>query len=78
MMIEYKCCFCKNSYSWYEGLYENPNYNIMDELKARRNGQEYKEKAGTYIQANGIKLCVIQPLNDTIDAKTQMNVAEKQ
>lgn len=74
MNIEYKCCFCRKSYDWYSGLYENPKYNIYDELKARRRGEEYNEEKGVYIPANGFTLCKINPIDDRIDAKEAIEI----
>ncbi len=74
MGIYYKCCFCRKNYEWYEGLYENPNYNEDDARKARRRGEEYEEEAGTYVKANGFTLCRIDPINDSIDAKEPISV----
>lgn len=74
MIIDYKCCFCGKSYEWYGGIYENPKYNINDKLKAGRSGEEYNEKAGVYIPANGFTLCKINPIDDGIDAQKTIEV----
>lgn len=68
MMIEYRCCFCRELYDWYEGIYKNPNYNLREEIKARRKGEEYTEKSGNFIAVNGFTLCQIQPINDNVSA----------
>lgn len=74
MMIEYKCCFCRKSYEWYGGIYENPNYDEIKERKARRQGEEYNEDSGVYIGANGFTLCCINPINDNIDAREPIKI----
>ena len=74
MMIEYKCCFCRNPYEWYEGLYENPKYSVYEEIKARRRGEKYKEEKGVYIPANGFTLCSINPIDDGIGAANPIEV----
>lgn len=70
MNIMYKCCFCSNIYEWYEGLYENPKYNYLDERKAERQGEEYSEKPGVFISANSILLEQVIVNDDDIGAET--------
>lgn len=67
MNILYKCCFCEKQYDWYDGIYENPNYDSEEATKARRNGTEYSEDHGTFIAANSIILKQVAPVDDRIN-----------
>lgn len=65
MMIQYKCCFCQKNYDWYDGIYENPNYDDDKARLAKRKGEEYEEKRGVFIKANGFTLNFIPPIDDS-------------
>ncbi len=66
MLIQYKCCFCLKTYDWYDGLYENPNYDSQKKRIADKNGESYPEKPGVFINANAITLCCVEPVDDNI------------
>lgn len=69
MNILYKCCFCEKQYDWYDGIYENPNYNLEEEFKAKRNKMEYGESPGVFIVANSIALKNVAPVDDRINGE---------
>lgn len=70
MNVMYKCCFCQNVYEWYDGLYENPKYNLRDERTAERQGKEYPEKSGFFIGANAILLERVFVSDNDVSAET--------
>lgn len=76
MNIMYKCCFCQKIYDWYDGLYENPEYKSEDALKARRDGKEYAEKPGVFINANSFILKKFCPLPDRENDKLIVDPAD--
>lgn len=67
-MIEYRCCFCRKIYDWYDGIYENPKYDSQAERIARHKGEAYTEEPGGFIAVNGFTLCRILPVNDGVSA----------
>lgn len=66
MLIQYKCCFCLKTYDWYDGLYENPNYDSQKKRIADKNGESYPEKPGVFVNTNAITLCCVEPVDDNI------------
>lgn len=70
MNIMYKCCFCQQVYDWYEGLYENPKYDLAEKRKAERQGKEYSEHPGIFISANAIRLEQVIVNDDGIGVET--------
>lgn len=62
MNVMYKCSFCEKTYEWYDGIYENPNYDFTERRKAEREGKEYSEEAGVFVNANSFVLKRFEPL----------------
>ncbi len=56
MNIMYKCQLCKKTYEYYEEVYQNPSFDPMKKIRAKRKGEEYTEESGGIIKANGIML----------------------
>ena len=72
MLIAYKCCFCRKTYDWYDGLYENPKYDYDEKRRVeRQEGKEYPEKSGIFVKVNGMLLKFLRPISDTADGTTE-------
>ena len=55
MLMKMQCCKCRKIYNWYEGVYENPEYDYREAMKKKRNNEEYVS-GGVFIDANAIVL----------------------
>ena len=77
MLIRYKCCFCLKTYDWYDGLYENPDYDSQKKRIADKNGESYPEKPGVFVNTNAITLCCVEPVDDNIHNPNPLSAKQR-
>lgn len=63
MLMKMQCCKCRKTYNWYDGVYENPEYDYREAMRKRHNNEEYIS-GGTFIKANAIVLKKAEPHPD--------------
>ena len=61
MLMKYQCCKCRKIYNWYDGVYQNPEYDSFKAMKAKHNNEEYPE-SGIFIDANAFVLKKFEPV----------------